>query len=142
MLNRRTLLATLAAVAAAGAAHAQTTPPRGSPLRAQLLDAIRPEHEKEIGGKIEFQVLAMRVMEPWAYLHVRPTRPGGKAIDWTRTKFAEDMKEGMMSHESMALLKQDGARWTVAEIAIGPSDVAWDGWRQERNLPKKLFTDE
>jgi hypothetical protein len=142
MLNRRTLLTTLAAFAIATPAAAQTTPPRGSPLRAQLLDTIRPELMREIGGQIEFNVLAMRVMQPWAYLHVRPQRPGGKPIDWSRTKFAEDMKEGVMSYETMALLKRDGGRWTIVEIAIGPSDLPWDGWLQERKLPRRLFTDE
>ena len=42
----------------------------------------------------------------------------------------------------MALLRHDGARWQIVEYVIGPSDVAWDGWRQERHLPRQLFTDQ
>jgi len=46
-----------------------------------------------------------------------------------------------MSDGVMALLYHDGANWQIVEYVIGPSDVAWDGWRQERRLPRQLFTD-
>jgi hypothetical protein len=52
------------------------------------------------------------------------------------------MREGYMSDGTMALIRRSGMRWSVVELAIGPSDVAWDGWRQQRRLPRKLFTDE
>lgn len=121
---------------------AQTIPPRGSPQRAELMEALRPTVMTEIGGPIEFVVKELRVMPPWAYAFVRPQRPGGTPIDWRRTKFREDYEAGTMGDDVMALLRHDGARWNVVEYAIGPSDVAWDGWRQERRLPRRLFTDQ
>jgi hypothetical protein len=136
------VLLALLAFAAAPEAGAQTTPPRGSPLRAQLMDSLRPTVSAEIGGPIEFVVDTLRVMPPWAYAHVRPQRPGGAPIDWRQTKFSQDMASGTMSEGVMALLRHDGATWQIVEYVIGPSDVAWDGWRQERGLPRRLFTDE
>jgi hypothetical protein len=117
-------------------------PPRGSPLRAELMDALRPTVMSEIGGPIEFLVKELRVMPPWAYAFVHPQRPGGAAIDWSRTKFKEDVDQGVMGEDVMALLRHDGARWNVVEYAIGPTDVTWDGWRQNRRLPPRLFTDQ
>ena len=137
----RALLLALAFCTAAAAAAAQMTPPRGSPLRAELMDTLRPTVMAEIGGPIEFAVTDLRVIGQWAYAHVRPQRPGGAPIDWNRTKYRQDMALGMMSDGVMALLHHDGARWRIAEYVIGPSDVAWDGWRQERGLPRQLFTD-
>jgi hypothetical protein len=122
-------------------AAAQMTPPRGSALRAELMDALRPTVSAEIGGPIEFVVTDLRVMPPWAYAYVRPQRPGGAPIDWSRTKFRADMAQGTMSDGVMALLQHDGAGWRIIEYVIGPSDVAWDGWRQERGLPRRLFID-
>jgi hypothetical protein len=121
---------------------AQTTPPKGSPLRAELMDALRPTVQAEIGGSIEFVVRTARVMGPWAYLHVVPQRPGGGAIDWSRTKFREDMRQGYMSDGTMALLHRSGSGWRVVEYVIGPSDVAWDAWWRERRVPRRLFTDD
>jgi hypothetical protein len=137
----RALLLSLVLCATVPAA-AQMTPPRGSPLRAQLMDTLRPTVMAEIGGSIEFVVTDLRVMGQWAYAYVRPQRPGGTPIDWNRTKYRQDMAQGTMSDGVMALLRHDGARWQVIECAIGPSDVAWDGWRQERSLPRQLFTDQ
>ena len=127
MLTRRLVFAAAAPLTGALPAFAQITPPRGSALRAELMDALRPTVMTEIGGPIEFVVITLRVMHPWAYMYVRPQRPGGGAIDWSRTKFREDMRQGMMSDGTMALLRHDGARWNVVEYVIGPSDVAWDG---------------
>src|SRR5215217_6858026 len=94
-------------------AAAQTTPPRGSPLRAELMDALRPTVMAEIGGPIEFVVTDLRVMSQWAYAYVRPQRPGGIAIDWNRTKYRQDMAQGTMGDGVMALLRHDGARWRI-----------------------------
>ena len=80
----RALLLSLAFCATIPAA-AQMTPPRGSPLRAQLMDTLRPTVMAEIGGPIEFVVTYLRVMGQWTYAYVRPQRPGGIPIDWNRT---------------------------------------------------------
>ena len=135
------MVCALLGLAPAHEAAAQVTPPRGSALRAELMDALRPTVSAEIGGPIEFVVTDLRVMPPWAYAYVRPQRPGGAPIDWSRTKFREDMASGTMSDGVMALLRREGAGWRIIEYVIGPSDVAWDGWRQERGLPRRLFID-
>ncbi len=138
----RLILAAAMLLAGIAPLAAQTSPPRGSPQRAELMDALRPTAMTEIGGPIEFVVKELRVIPPWAYVFVRPQRPGGAPIDWRRTKFREDYEAGILGDDIMALLRHDGARWNVVEYAIGPSDVAWDGWRQERRLPRRLFTDQ
>jgi hypothetical protein len=138
---RRALLLALVFCAAAASAVAQVTPPRGSPLRAQLMDTLRPTVMAEIGGPIDFVVTDLRVMGSWAYAYVRPQRPDGTPIDWNRTKYRQDMAQGTMSDGVMALLRHDGAHWQIVEYVIGPSDVTWDGWRQERGLPRQLFAD-
>lgn len=115
-------------------------PARGTPLRAELMDAARPTFEAEIGGKIEFVVRRLNVWGDWAFGDVTAQRPGGRPIDWRRTRFAEDFKEGMFDPAgSFFLLRKTGRQWVVVEYAIGPTDVAWDGWRQQRKLPQALF---
>lgn len=123
--------------AGAGEVH---QPPKGSALRASLLDAARPTFEQEIGGPIEFVVTTLNVWNGWAYGDVRLQRPGGQPIDWRRTKFAEDDAQGMFDPaHNLFLLQEEGDGWTLVEYAIGPTDVAWDWWRQQNNLPMELF---
>jgi len=116
------------------------SPERGSPLRKTLLDAARPVFEQELGTPVEFVITTLNVMGPWAYGDVKLQRPGGQPIDWSRTKLAEDYAQGMLETEhNLFLLEQGPNGWTLVEHAIGPTDVAWDWWRQQRNLPAELF---
>ncbi len=116
------------------------SPPKGSALRASLLDAARPVFEQELGAPIEFVVTTLNVFGKWAYGDVRVQRPGGTPIDWIKTKFAEDFSQGMLeTGHNLFLLKEGGDGWTVVEYAIGPTDVAWDWWRQQHQLPAELF---
>lgn len=115
-------------------------PPKGSELRTSILDAARPTFATEIGGPIEFVVTKLNVMDQWAYGDVKLQRPGGAPIDWSATKFAEDYAQGMFDPEhNLFLLAEGGDGWSLVEYAIGPTDVAWDWWRQQHKLPAELF---
>jgi hypothetical protein len=124
-------------------AHAQdiVPVPRGSPLRAELLNAARPTFQREIGGDIEFVVRRLNTFGEWAYGEVTPQRSGGQPIDWRRTKFAEDDKAGAFEASiSLFLLRRsDRGTWLLVEYAIGPTDIAWDSWREQLKLPRELF---
>lgn len=139
----RAILLAIVLWACCAPAQAQdiTQPPRGSPLRAELMDAARPTFEREIGGPIEFVVQRLNVWGEWAYGQVAPQRPGGRAIDWRRTKYAADFESGAFQTSiSLFLLRRsETGRWMMVEYAIGPTDVAWDDWRQQLNLPRALF---
>jgi hypothetical protein len=115
-------------------------PQRGSALRAELLDTVRPRFEQETGGPVEFVVRHLNVIGEWAYGEVEAQRPGGKDIDWSRTGYAEDFAAGMFDPAaSDFLLRQGPSGWTIVEFAIGPTDVVWDSWRLDHNLPLALF---
>jgi hypothetical protein len=114
---------------------------RGSPQRAGILDAVRPLFIVETGGPIEFVVNTLNTMDGWAYGDVQLQRPGGVPIDWSKTKFAEANAQGAFEAEhSLFLLQDTGNGWTLVEFAVGPTDIAWDWWRQQHSLPQDLFT--
>ena len=134
------LLIAFAALAAPAMAQQVLHPSRGSPLRAQLLDAARPAFEADTNGAVEFVVRRLNVLGDWAFGDVRLQRPGGRAIDWARTKHASDFKQGTFDPGGSFFLlhRQDGA-WSLTEYASGPTDVIWDGWRMDHKLPRILF---
>lgn len=115
---------------------------RGTPARTRLLDAARSTFERETGGPIEFVVTTLNVYDDWAFGNVQVQRPGGQRIDWRHTKFAEDYAQGMFDAGGhFFLMRNDRGVWTMVEYAIGPTDVAWDWWRQQHGLPTELFED-
>jgi hypothetical protein len=110
-----------------------------SPLRAALLDTLRPAVEKEIGAPVIFVTHAVNVMDEWAFIDAEPKRSNGQSVDWRATKFRADIEADMFSGLVLALLQRQGSTWMVVELAIGPTDVAWVEWAQARNLPEALF---
>ena len=117
-----------------------TKPEPGSALRAEVLDAVRPVFEGETGGLVEFVVRRLNVIGDWVYGEVQWKRPGGRAIDWRKTPYAEDFAAGMFDPAaSNFLLRRSGATWAVTEYSLGPTDVVWVSWRLDHQLPLALF---
>ncbi|MCB1533911.1 MAG: hypothetical protein KDJ44_04085, partial [Rhodoblastus sp.] len=58
-------------------------PPRGSPVRAAIMDSIRIPVERELGPPVLLTVTALNVQGVWAFASVKAMRPDGK-LDWSR----------------------------------------------------------
>ena len=131
---------TLVASLAIGQSSVQKPAP-GSKLRKAVLDGLRPSIEKDLKQKVIFKVDEIRVYQGWAFLHVHPLQPNGKPIDFKKTKYAEDLAEGMFDGDSTyAILRQSGNKWVVKAFSIGPTDVVWIGWMDPPiKAPKKVF---
>lgn len=115
-------------------------PQPGSALRAEILDAARPVFQSDTQGPVEFVVRRFTVIGEWAYGEVYVQRPGGEAIDWNQTRYADDFKAGMFDPAaSDFLLRKSGRTWSVIEYALGPTDVVWVSWRLDHRLPLALF---
>ena len=97
-------------------------PKRGTGLRKALLDTVRPTFERDTRGPVEFVVHRLAISGRFAFGHVSAQRPGGGRINWMKTVYAKELKEGFFD-------------------PVGPTDVPWDGWRQQFRLPVKLFRD-
>ncbi len=137
----KTLLALLliCLLPAAACAAQVTTPARGTALRAEILDAVRPRVEAEVGAPVEFVVQEMRVLGPWAFVYLHPQRPGGAPIDWSRTRYSEAWQEGMFDDGVSALLHRSGGTWLVDAYDLGATDVVWVPWADDYGAPAELF---
>lgn len=123
----------------AGAAPARDVAASDS-LRKTLLDALRPDVERDLGQKVKFVVRLLRVQDSWAFATLVPRTPVGAPIDFGRTRHAERQREGMLDGDTLyALLQQGPGGWRVRTFVIGPTDVTWAGWPEEYGAPKTLF---
>jgi hypothetical protein len=85
-------------------------------------------------------VHVLRNQGDWAFADVAPRTPAGKPIDFRKTRHAERLRLGMLDDDTVfALLRRNGRRWKVVTFAVGPTDVAWDGWDEDFGAPKSLF---
>jgi hypothetical protein len=118
-----------------------TQPTPGSALRKAVLDGLRPSIEADIKQKVIFIVDDMRVSDDWAFVRVTPIQTDSKPIDFRKTKYKEQMEEGMFDGATTyALLRKKDDQWVVLTFQIGPTDVCWDGWDgPPYNCPRKIL---
>lgn len=104
------------------------TPARGTALRADLMDAIRPIAVWQLGGPVEFVIHDLRVSGDAAFASVIAQRPDGGEIDMRQTPM---VRRGEYDPEvgdgptMQALLIRSGPGWVPVTYAIGPTDVWW-----------------
>ncbi|POF28230.1 hypothetical protein CLV41_11681 [Roseibium marinum] len=112
-------------------------PARGTAERTELLNAVRPMLEARVGPPVEFVVDWMRSGGGWAFVQLSPQRPGGGAIDLSRTTFASDAEymDGLLT---FALLRHQYGRWNLIDFVVGPTDVFWQGDPLYAQLPRGL----
>lgn len=123
-------LALILALALPGAAFGWSEPPRGSALRAELMDAARPLAEAVLDAPVEFVVNDLRVEGDLAFASLVAQRPGGVPIDIRATsgfRRGEIDPEFMDGSTMQVLYRQSGGQWVPAEYAIGATDVWYAG---------------
>lgn len=134
--SRRSALAMGLWMLSAGAALAQ----QSAEERKAVLDAARPTFQSDTGGAVEFVVRRLNVSGDWAFGDVKLQRPGGVAIDWSKTKYAADLAQGAFDPAgSFFLLHRVNGRWSLIEHATGPTDAPWFDWQMTHKLPAALF---
>ena len=113
----------------------------GSTLRKAVLDGLRPSIEADLKQKVIFVVDDIRVLSDWAFVKVTPVRPDSKPIDFSKTKYKEDLEGGMFDGaQTYALLRKKKDQWTVLTFRIGPTDVCWVSWDQPPyGAPRKVL---
>jgi hypothetical protein len=148
VVSRRRLLMVMAAVATATSmrapAHAQQIVSIGkdSPERKLILDVVRAAIEGRLGIKVVFVVERMAVFGGWAFAALHPRDEAGNRIDYRRTLIAKDFDPEQDSDHVGALLRRNGAAWTLVEEALLPTGVYWEEWETKHKLPRALFLTE
>jgi hypothetical protein len=107
--------------------------------RTALLDTARQPVSEALGKPILFKVRALRAAGRWAFLLADMEERNGSPLSYAGTSRAEAAAHGMISRTYAALLRQDGGHWTIVDTAIGPTDVAWEGWPARYGAPDSLF---
>jgi hypothetical protein len=130
----------LAVAAASSPALAEGDVTIADRARKELLDALRPAVEQDLGQPVRFVVRKLRVEGGWAFAYVRPQTPDGRPIDFTKTRHAERVEAGVFDGDDLfALLQRKAGRWTVREFVIGPTDVAYAAWPDDYGVSYELI---
>ncbi len=107
--------------------EAWETPARGSELRGDLMDALRPHAEWILGAPVVFVVGDLRVDGDVAFGNLRPLRPGGREItrDEIPLRPGRDNPFDWDGVQMQALFQRSGETWVAVHQVMGATDVWW-----------------
>lgn len=112
------------------------------PRRKTLLDVLRPAIEKDLGQPVQFAVDVLRERDGSAFAVVHPRTAQGKPVDFSKTKYAQRLEDGVLDGDTIyAMLQHRDGAWMVREFVVGPTDVAWANWAQAYGAPEAIFLD-
>jgi len=107
-----------------------------------ILDAVRASVESTLGIKVVFVVDRMTMAGDWAFTSLHPRDAAGHRIDYRHTRIAKDFDPEQDSDLVGALVRRQGASWSLVEHALLPTDVYWEEWETKYKLPRALFLNE
>ena len=108
-------------------------------LRATLLDVARTPVAKAMGKPVKFMVHRLAHDGDWAFLMADMQDGNGRLLDLVGTPLADAAANGAASHTAAVLLHRVHGIWQVAELALGPTDVAWEDWPAKHKAPRTVF---
>lgn len=114
----------------------------GDPERKAILDAVRVVVEKDLGQRVVFEVDGVKVVSSFAGLRGRPVQPDGDSINYSRTRYASQVKAGAFDDAVMALLVKRNGRWRVLECEVGMTDYPGDAWLQKHKVPGDVLASD
>ncbi|WP_300443837.1 hypothetical protein [uncultured Mameliella sp.] len=121
------ILAAIALAIAPLSANAWEEPARGTALRGNLMDAVRPHAEWVLGAPVIFVVNDLRVSGDVGFASLHPVRPGGREI--TRGEIPVrpgwDNPFDWGGPNIQVLYQRSGSTWVAVQHAIGATDVWW-----------------
>ncbi|MDO5086232.1 MAG: hypothetical protein Q4D74_01320 [Comamonadaceae bacterium] len=87
------------------------------------------------------QLEALRTQDDWAFLTARlRDANNGQRFDYAGTDQHAAAQAGAKSDRCVALLqRQSNGAWKVVALAVGPTDVAWQGWAAQYRAPAELL---
>ena len=111
---------------------------RDDPERRILLDTVRPAVEVNVQGRVEFVVDRLVIENGWAFFAGTMQHPGGTPIECEATRFSRDC-DLMDGFSVFALMRDEGRRWRLVDLMVGPTDVAWVVWPDAYGAPCSIL---
>ena len=120
------------------AAAAAVTPAERAAIVASATQAAARELKLD-AARLRLMPEQLKRQSDWAFLTAKLQNPAGQRFDYAGTDRHEAAQAGAVSDLCAALLRREGAAWKLVDIAVGPTDVAWEAWATTHKAPAELF---
>lgn len=120
------------------AAAAAVTPAERAAIVASATQAAARELKLD-AARLRLMPEQLKRQSDWAFLTAKLQTSAGQRFDYAGTDRHEAAQAGAVSDLCAALLRREGAAWKLVDIAVGPTDVAWEAWATTHEAPAELF---
>ena len=120
------------------AAAAAVTPAERAAIVASATQAAARELKLD-AARLRLMPEQLKRQSDWAFLTAKLQTPAGQRFDYAGTDRHEAAQAGAVSDLCAALLRREGAAWKLVDIAVGPTDVAWEAWATTHKASAELF---
>lgn len=131
-------LACLSVMPAASAASSHLTSADSDAVIASARDATAKSLKID-AHRLHLAPEQIKRQSDWVFLTAQLQDAAGKRFDYAGTDQHEAAQAGGISSLVAALLRREGSGWKLVELAVGPTDVAWQGWAAAHKAPAQLF---
>jgi hypothetical protein len=75
----------------------------------------------------------------WVFLKADMRNLAGQPFNFAGTDLYQAAQAGILSNRCVALLHLENGVWKLVDMAVGPTDVAWENWPAKHKAPAELF---
>lgn len=90
-------------------------------------------------GRLKLVPERLQQQGEWVFLTAQLKDPAGQRFSYAGTDLHEAAQAGAVSSLCAALLRREGGVWKLIDIAVGPTDIAWEDWPAAHKAPAALF---
>lgn len=121
-----------------GAAGAAVSPTERDAIVATATQSVARSLQLD-AARLRLAPEQLRRQGDWVFLTAQLQDAAERPFDYAGTALHDAAQAGAVSSLCAALLRRQGGAWKLVEIAIGPTDVAWETWPAEHRAPAELF---
>ena len=112
--------------------HAKTT---------SVVEVVQAAVAQELNMEVSLNVETLRQNDEWAFVSGVPLTAAGQPVDYSRTKFADAIREGYFDDGFVALAKRkrEGVDdWQLTALSLGATDAPFVSWPEQFGAPREL----
>lgn len=94
---------------------------------------------KKLGTEAQIELSNYHTSGNFAFVDGKPRTTDGKAIDYSKTAYKDDVAKGKFADRAFGLLQYTNGAWKVLAYNIGINTVPVDAWVKSYKAPKALF---
>ena len=104
-----------------------------------MLEVVQKAVESELQQPVFVEVDKLHKDDQWAFVTAVSLTADRQPIDYSKTRYAADVADGVFDDWLCALLENRDGYWELVALEIGATDVPFVDWPDRYGVPKAIL---